>query len=145
MNSPALNPEVFSPIRYDWDEDFDIKDFKKAIDNFNNAEANAADENSRYLDRVSIDEAARITYTDSVEELLSSLKHDIVIPLIISPTFMDFTNDIIKTALVEHGFAGIEALQPYAGDRKKDMKEITVKWRLDKILNWQMLDRRIDE
>lgn len=58
---------------------------------------------------------------------------------------MDFANDIIKTALVEHGFAGGEALRPYAGDRKKDLKDFTVKWRLDKILNWQMLDRRIDE
>ncbi|KAF9458011.1 hypothetical protein BDZ94DRAFT_1292213 [Collybia nuda] len=100
---------------------------------------------------VHISEVARTTYADSVEVLLSS-KHDIAIPLFLSPDFMDFANDIIKTALTEHGLAPVEALQPYSNetsdsdeDGEDDPEEIMVLWRLDKILNWQMLDRQIDE
>lgn len=151
---------------YDWNETFNIKDFKQSIDEFNKKELMSAQNNSSMLHedaQVDVGEAARTTYADSVKALLSPLKHDVVIPLVVSPSFMAFANDTIKAALGDHGFEAVDALQPFAGWEPKDddddddddycssrygdrgPEEVMVKWRLDKILNWQMLDRRIDE
>lgn len=154
--------------RYDWNENFSIKDFKRSIDEFNKKELMSAQNNSCMLHedaQVDVGEAARTTYADSVKALLSPLQHDVVIPLVVSPDFMAFANDTINAALVDHGFEAVDALQPFAGWEPKEdddededdddycssrygdqgPEEVMVKWRLDKILNWQMLDRRIDE
>lgn len=95
------------------------------------------------MDNTKIPKVARTTYAESVDDLLS--KHDVLIPLVVSPKFMKFANQSIKAALVDHGFPGVDALHPISKADHKNSAEIPVIWRLDNILNWQMLDRRIDE
>ncbi|KAF9458022.1 hypothetical protein BDZ94DRAFT_1227060 [Collybia nuda] len=138
-----FNTPYDDTLVYDWDKSFNAQYFKATINWFNSHELDSAEMNEG---------AARTMYVDSIKALLSS-KHDIVIPLVVSLGFMDFVNNTVKAALVEYGFEAIDALQPYnekwmseaAGGRAQDPGRIIVKWRLNKILNWQMLDCHIDE
>lgn len=85
----------------------------------------------------------RLTYGSSVDEVLSPA-NDITILLVLSPDFVEFANNLIAEALTEAGISDVSSplniIQPEAG-----ASECVVSWRLDSVLNWQMLDRRIDE
>ncbi|KDQ15211.1 hypothetical protein BOTBODRAFT_174059 [Botryobasidium botryosum FD-172 SS1] len=134
---------------YKWDENFNLKDFKSAIDEFNAKESKNASHNGSYhLDiPTSKVPAARVTYATSVDKVFSA-ENDVVIPLIMTPNFMEFANDLIVKSLQEAlKETNVEApIKLYNNKAAGDGDEETlVIWRLDRILNWQMFDRRIDE
>ncbi|KAJ7578019.1 hypothetical protein C8J56DRAFT_364210 [Mycena floridula] len=134
---------------YTWDASFDVDEFKHAIDSFNMKESVAFVENSertatyedRGLDRSDIAKIARVTYGDSVDDILSAHK-DIVIALVIDRDLMDYANELLLAGLKESGFPQASAPLIALSDEEK---KIPVLWRLDRILNWQMMSRRIDE
>lgn len=92
--------------------------------------------------------ATRITYGDSVKQVLSP-KNDIRIPLILDRYFLEFANTEIVAALegakelVELGKNDCAA--PLTLIHEEDEDKVLAMWRLNKVSNWQMLDRRIDE
>lgn len=93
--------------------------------------------------------AARITYADNIEQALSAEK-DIIIPLWVPEEFSQFANDIILKALTEHDQPShAPPLKVEVNGKDTDvygeMGADLTRWTLDMVLNWQMLDRRIDE
>jgi hypothetical protein len=85
-----------------------------------------------------------VTYADSVDEALSAAK-DLRIALWVPEEFVELANNMTAKALAEHGKAD------HAPPLKIVLSEDDVSngpmalWTLDAVLNWQMLDRRIDE
>jgi len=134
--------------RYSWDKDFKIELFKKELDKFNEQEISAAIDGVG--DSAEDFDAARITYADDVATLFSSEK-DIVIPLFMPKGFLDHANQLILAGLAEtlpNHDAQNGPLKFFAkadGYYQVKLELDMVLWRLDKVLNWQMLDRRIDE
>jgi hypothetical protein len=139
--------------RYEWNKDFDIKTFKKTIDAANKHEARQSDIDARDYKKSNFKElylaVARSTYASSVDEVLSPAK-DLVIPLYLGDRdFVDFSNNLTLEALAETGYSQAKPpLQiPTVNGKPVKLWEQTpaVFWRLNSVLNWQMLDRRIDE
>lgn len=94
-------------------------------------------------------EAARITYADNIEQALSAEK-DIIIPLWVPEEFAQFANEVMLKALAEHGKTShAPPLKVEINGKDTDvygeMGADLTRWTLDMVLNWQMLDRRIDE
>ncbi len=139
-------------ISYGWDASFRIKGLTDAIDAYNQKELQNAQENSHVNQgqgsTPKMECVARVTYADSVDEILSSAK-DVVIPLILTTEFMEFANGLTLKALEEAGpkVDDEDRMRPLipADHADPEEDESTVYWRLNKALNWQMLDRRIDE
>ncbi|KZV86229.1 hypothetical protein EXIGLDRAFT_653432 [Exidia glandulosa HHB12029] len=163
---------------YTWDSEFTIKDFKRSMDEYNKKEMvhtrdrlvdpMGREERDRFFKLKVTFPAARITYADSIEELLSREK-DLQIPLIVPGPFFHFANKVTLD--------GLQRAHPPSKDRSngplsefyradpdeddddedgdEDMNDGSEKeiyggtafatWRLDCVLNWQMLDRSIDE
>ena len=163
--------ELTDPLRvysFAWDDTFTIPAFKKAIDEFNAREADASS-GWRFPeileDTPSIEGIARVSYADSIQDVLSPA-HDLVIPLVVGVYFLKFANEMISTAIKEAKLSSATTPQEppltilagglgsSAGD--SDSEDIDERydegssdrlalWRFNNILNWQMLDRRIDE
>ncbi|KAJ7046527.1 hypothetical protein C8F04DRAFT_1060811 [Mycena alexandri] len=136
---------------YQWDSTFNLADFKQALDDHNRQEADVVSDNFHYLSyRTKPPQipAARITYADSVEQVLSS-ENDIRIPLILDLSFMNFANTQIVAALDgAKQAAGLDlndCTPPLTVIYKEEEEKTLAMWRLNKILNWQMFDREIDE
>lgn len=121
----------------------------RAIDSFNKKELTAAydrldDVRGGKLPTIS---AARITYAKSIDELMSSEK-DLRIPLILPQPFRDFANKLTLQGLRQsHPPSKDRAEGPLSiiGHVEEHWPDAPVLWCLDNILNWQMLDRSIDE
>lgn len=134
---------------YEWNESFNIEDFSKSIDLFNDREREGFTEAYESIEwcrddaPLAISAAARLTYGTSVDKVLSKEK-DIRIPLILKEKFVEFANTAILKVLEEVGIKDcpppLEALRVKNSD-----KERAYMWRLSDVLNWQMIDRRIDE
>ncbi|KAJ6547310.1 hypothetical protein B0H19DRAFT_260972 [Mycena capillaripes] len=137
---------------YKWDRTFNLTDFKKALDDHNQQESEVVLDNFHYIASRAPNpnvHAARITYGDSVEQVLLP-KNDLRIPLIIDRSFMEFANTQIVAALQRaKTLAQIDesdCVAPLTLIYQEDENdEVLALWRLNKILNWQMLDRGIDE
>ncbi|KAJ7752106.1 hypothetical protein B0H16DRAFT_1317805 [Mycena metata] len=134
---------------YKWDSTFNLADFKHALAEHNRQEAAAVSDNFHsYGTKPSQILAARIAYADSVEQVLSS-ENDIQIPLILDSSFMNFANTQIVAAL--RGATQAARLEvndctpPLTVIDQEDDEKMLVMWRLNKILNWQMFNREIDE
>ncbi|KAK0446933.1 hypothetical protein EV421DRAFT_1734146, partial [Armillaria borealis] len=120
---------------YEWDESFTLESFCESIESFNEREAEGFMETYDYISEsrdITIS-AARVTYGSSVNN----------IPLILKKSFMDFANTTVLKALEE---AGIKDCPPPLEALEKDHDgERAFLWQLNSVLNWQMIDRRIDE
>jgi hypothetical protein len=134
--------------RYKWDRTFNLAEFKKALNDHNQKESEVVLDNAHQVADVDSIPAARITYGDSVEQVLLPA-NDIIIPLILDRSFFDFANTEIVSAL-----QGVKELADLdEGDCAAPLtlvssdytEEVIALWRLNKVLNWQMLDRRLDE
>ncbi|KAF7338483.1 hypothetical protein MVEN_02074300 [Mycena venus] len=130
---------------------------RKALDDHNRQESQVAQWNTydRY-GKLPLP-AARITYGDSVEQVLLP-KNDILIPLTLDWSFFKFANSNIVSALQRAKKSGelddsdcvapltlVGDALPGEDEETIDDVEVIALWRLSKVLNWQMLDRRIDE
>ncbi|KAK7453509.1 hypothetical protein VKT23_011788 [Stygiomarasmius scandens] len=140
---------------YEWNSSFSLSNFKQAIDKFNENERRAAENNLMYLDNEGSDDlqsalrsksTSRISYASSVEELFGSEK-DIVLPITTEPNFVKYANRVVKEGLESAGFHNQDLpILDVGFDQSKDKNSrIMVLWKLTKVLNWQMVDRRIDE
>ncbi|KAF8331422.1 uncharacterized protein EI90DRAFT_3198442 [Cantharellus anzutake] len=138
---------------YKWDASFTIPEFKKAIEKFNSRESDFSFRTwpkCQSFDRLPKDAVARVTYADSVLEVMGP-SNDIGIPLVMTTSAVGWVNETIETALQECGmkFGSEHPLVVFGSSEDSDWEdsrdETIVLWRLDKITNWQMLDRRIDE
>ncbi|TRM65507.1 hypothetical protein BD626DRAFT_616231 [Schizophyllum amplum] len=129
---------------YTWDTSFNVEDFKKAIDAFNQKEGEGFGQYA--LEETDVP-AARITYATTVAELLDA-SHDICIPLFLGKSFMAYAQEVIDKALKA---AKLQLVNPVFTAMESEESgyemfgQAPVLWRLDKLLNWQMVDRRIDE
>ncbi|EJD52355.1 hypothetical protein AURDEDRAFT_158081 [Auricularia subglabra TFB-10046 SS5] len=144
---------------YTWDESFSIPDFKRALDDYNKREKKAARLNTdAALDRLDVAPVkattnfpiARITYADSADALLAAEK-DLRIPLVLPLAFMRFANETILAGLARASVPRTQGPLTVAvpvgeaeGGGEVDAEQMVI-WQLDSVLNWQMLDRAIDE
>ncbi|KAJ7684913.1 hypothetical protein DFH06DRAFT_1277443 [Mycena polygramma] len=134
---------------YKWDHTFNLTEFKKALDAHNQQESDAVSENLYHIANRAKIQAARITYGDSVEQVLLP-ENDIIIPLILHRSFLEFANTQTVAALQEAKSLSrlnkSDCAAPLTLIHEDEGEDQTLAmWRLNKILNWQMLDRRIDE
>lgn len=153
--NPSSHASLLMCFRYLWDEKFNLDLFKRSIEEYNQSEIDNVREKGwkqRNLD------PKRVTYGVTVDEILSP-ENDIVIPLLMGKPFFDFANDTTSKALDDQGCSSQEPLlvrvnpvddfpDDYDGFHGYDQEveeEFLVLWRLTRVLNWQMLDRRIDE
>ncbi|KZV86223.1 hypothetical protein EXIGLDRAFT_622192, partial [Exidia glandulosa HHB12029] len=132
---------------YAWNESFTIEEFKRALDAFNQKEIDHTRERIDWQEsRGRFDKpipARRITYADTIDELLSPEK-DIQIPVFLPQHFLDFANKLILEALRQAHPLSKER-SDLEGPLNIEGCDPAVLWRLDCVLNWQMLDRTIDE
>ncbi|KAL1762846.1 hypothetical protein FB107DRAFT_198438, partial [Schizophyllum commune] len=132
---------------YTWDENFSLEDFKQAIDEFNKKETKNFGMHL-YQSRQGAVQAARITYADNANALLDA-EHDIKIPLFLGAKFKEYAEQIIGEAVKDHG---LQLANPVLREVETELEPQfdaygmqPVLWQLDRVLNWQMVDRRIDE
>lgn len=91
----------------------------------------------------------RIAYADSVSALLGE-EGTIQLHFFTAGAVAEFANKIIRTALEEHGLYDAskteDLLRPlFDVQDEGDWDVEAVQWRVDSVLGWQQIDRRIDE
>ncbi|KAJ3780950.1 hypothetical protein GGU10DRAFT_368192 [Lentinula aff. detonsa] len=138
---------------YDWDDKFTVENFIKAIDSFNDSEKNAMKKEwDRVADKkpkkIGFPVVKRVSYASSIDEIFSVV-NDIYIPIFTTGEFVKFANDLVINALqesklTEDRMAKVKLPLKRIGNNK-DYGVVLAVWQLDNILNWQMVDRRIDE
>ncbi|KAJ3991807.1 hypothetical protein F5050DRAFT_1898377 [Lentinula boryana] len=139
---------------YEWDDKFTVENFIEAIDSFNDREKNAM---KKEWDRIADKKAKkigfpvikRVSYASSIDEIFSVV-NDIYIPIFTTGEFVKFANDFVINALQElkldeDKMAKVKRLPLRLIGNSKDIGVVLAVWQLDNILNWQMVDRRIDE
>lgn len=147
----GLSAWLILGFRYAWNDSFTIEEFKRALDAFNQKEIDHTRERIDWQEsRGRFDKptpACRIAYADTIDELLSREK-DIQIPVFLPQHFLDFANKLILEALQQAHPPSKERSdfeEPLKMFYKGEGCDPAVLWRLDCVLNWQMLDRTIDE
>ncbi|KAJ4464596.1 hypothetical protein C8R41DRAFT_859730 [Lentinula lateritia] len=137
---------------YEWDENFSVKAFIEAIDSFNRREKDAMQSEWDTITVIGakgfeFPEVKRDTYSRSFEEIFS-LDKDMTIPIFTTEGFVQFANDLVMKALQESNLDKMSKNKqmPLAIIGKDEDQDVVIAlWHLDSILNWQMVDRRIDE
>ncbi|KIY61451.1 hypothetical protein CYLTODRAFT_495250 [Cylindrobasidium torrendii FP15055 ss-10] len=134
--------------RYRWDQKFDMVDFCKEIRSFNQEETKIISQSLRhYQADLKLDKAKnsvrRLTYGTDIDDIFSRV-HDLEVILVLSEDFVSFSNSILEQAMTDVGHPS--TFPPLTIISKSRItQECLVSWKLDYALNWQMLDRRIDE
>ncbi|KAI5824408.1 hypothetical protein K523DRAFT_420814, partial [Schizophyllum commune Tattone D] len=132
---------------YAWDENFNLDNFKQAIDEFNKKESKNFGMHL-YQSRQGAVQAARITYADTADALLDA-EHDIKIPLFLGAKFKEYAEQIIGEAVKDQGLQLANPVLRHVETELEPQFDAygmqPVLWQLDRVLNWQMVDRRIDE
>ncbi|KAJ3752869.1 hypothetical protein EV360DRAFT_88328 [Lentinula raphanica] len=138
---------------YEWDDSFTIPKFTHAIDVFSECETNVLQERWAHFAE-NHDEPAqfpavkRVTYSSTIDEIFAD-KNNISIPIFATARFVHFANDILMGAFQELNLheetttseCPLKIVEP----AMQENDVVLALWRLDHILTWQMLDRRIDE
>ena len=133
-------------------EDFNMREFRRFIDPLENYEPNGDHrEETQAIRRLSLSSSTRLIHEPS---------NDVVLGLELPHPFAVYVNDLVKTTLKEKGL--------WTGDRDPVLSRIRCMpfrdelvtersilnaearigfylWRIDSVLMWQQLDRRIDE
>lgn len=87
----------------------------------------------------------RVTYGISIDTVLSS-SNDLAIAIFTTTEFVEFANELVMKALSKKGLPSKIPLEILTKPVRDEHEELVVAlWRFDKVLNWQMVDRRIDE
>lgn len=138
--------------RYEWDESFTIENFKRVVQEFNSQEcsrvayylANHTEGGVKAHIPLAV---ARLTYGTTLDEVYSKEK-DIAIPLIIPTQFLEYASRITMGALRERGVVqDMTVLEEITclDDLDGFEEEVMAIWYLNRITQWQLFDRRIDE
>ncbi|KAJ3837544.1 hypothetical protein F5878DRAFT_622155 [Lentinula raphanica] len=140
---------------YEWDDKFTIPNFTKAIDSFNDREVEALQEEWDYFadsnnESAELPVIKRVSYASTFTEIFSD-KNDMAIAIFTTDAFVHFANELVMKALQESNLdktktgsvkpPPLEIIEP----EMESSDVVLALWRLDNILNWQMVDRRIDE
>lgn len=92
----------------------------------------------------------RVAYNQDLVGLLGP-HGDIVLLFVAGAGFVTFANETIRAALAEHSLADapmedtIKVLETIPGENRERSRVDVVKWRINSVLSWQQIDRRIDE
>ncbi|KAJ3730207.1 hypothetical protein C8R42DRAFT_714913 [Lentinula raphanica] len=138
---------------YEWDDNFTIPNFTEAIDSFNKRELDAMQEEWNHVadDRIETFPAIkRVSYSSTIDQIFSD-QNNMSIPILMTEAFVQFANELVMKALQElnlnKGRDGKTKPFPLEiiGPENEEYGVVLAIWRLDCILNWQMVDRRIDE
>ncbi|KAF8311748.1 hypothetical protein DL93DRAFT_1385226 [Clavulina sp. PMI_390] len=162
-NNYDLGPTGYddSPL-YAWGKDFDLKAFKRALDDYNAKDyACFSDSYNEIIDGQpeedgidldAVGKTRRVSYAKEVSTLLES-EGDVILLFFASPGFANFANELVRTAIrensdttPEHGEM-VEVLGSY---KRQQLNDVVVpmemlKWRINAVVGWQQIDRRIDE
>jgi hypothetical protein len=96
----------------------------------------------------------RNSFAPTLKEVLSETE-DIKLYLFMSPSFLAYASDLIRQALVECGLIGKDEKGPNIlynvlvhraeGDNYSKQNPVLVCWRINAVVAWQQVDRRVDE
>ncbi|KAF8287611.1 hypothetical protein DL93DRAFT_2092212 [Clavulina sp. PMI_390] len=148
-----------SPV-YTWGKGFNLEGLKRALEEYNEKDArnfratysemptdHSGDSDPKPLEETG--QTRRVCYAPDASSLLQP-QGDVVLLFFASPGFADFANGLVKEALREHSLPVpeneeiIEVLGSWdLEDREKELEAL--RWRINSILGWQQIDRRIDE
>ncbi|KAJ3795037.1 hypothetical protein GGU11DRAFT_793730 [Lentinula aff. detonsa] len=139
---------------YEWDDKFTVENFIEAIDSYNDREKNAMKEEwdsvaDEEAEKIEFPVIKRVSYASSIEEIFS-VANDIYIPIFTTGEFVKFANDLVINALQESNLdedkmAKVKSLPLRLLGNNNGHGVVLALWQLNHILNWQMVDRRIDE
>ncbi|KAJ3823192.1 hypothetical protein F5880DRAFT_1653181 [Lentinula raphanica] len=138
---------------YEWNDRFAIPRFTTAIDVFSECETNDFQAKwACFADNEPADfpVVKRVTYASAINEIFAD-ENNMSMPIFTTHAFVRFANEIVMRALKE-----LNLVTESSGRAKTFPLEIIdptmtenglvlALWRLDRILTWQMVDRRIDE
>ncbi|KAF8311764.1 hypothetical protein DL93DRAFT_2082968 [Clavulina sp. PMI_390] len=154
-----------SPI-YAWGKDFELEAFKRTLEEYNHKDYTAFETSydtimegefeQAEVDLLTIGKTRRVSFAPEVSSLLEP-EGDIILLFFASPGFATFANDLVKAALQEHSLPlpnsesdewdMIQILGLYTRQQQDD-DEVDLemlKWRINAVIGWQQIDRRIDE
>ncbi|KIY65347.1 hypothetical protein CYLTODRAFT_456409 [Cylindrobasidium torrendii FP15055 ss-10] len=145
------NVPVMETPRCSWDSNFSVKNFRRSIDALNKLEATiiaqAICDAELPYSLLTVDDpkdlVKRITYTSSIERMFQPGQNPELVVLV-TKEFAAYANGLVLQALADAGFVGRPA-PLHILKECSSTNTCLVSWRLDGVLNWQMLDRRIDE
>ncbi|KAJ3781240.1 hypothetical protein GGU10DRAFT_299913 [Lentinula aff. detonsa] len=139
---------------YEWDDKFTVEKFIEAIDSYNDREKNAMKEEwdsvaDEEAEKIEFPVIKRVSYARSIEEIFSVV-NDLYIPIFTTGEFVKFANDLVINALQESDLdedkmAKVKSLPLRLIGNNNNYGVVLALWQLNNILNWQMVDRRIDE
>ncbi|KAF8311766.1 hypothetical protein DL93DRAFT_2168872 [Clavulina sp. PMI_390] len=154
-----------SPV-YTWGKDFSLESFKRVLEDYNAKdyrgfeasydEIMQSEDAPEEQDLEAIGKTRRSSFAADVSTLLNP-EGDIILLFFASPGFADFADGLVKKALEENTLPLpkedvdegkiIKVLESYTridGDGAEIPMEM-LKWRINAIVGWQQIDRRIDE
>ncbi|KAL0578903.1 hypothetical protein V5O48_003094 [Marasmius crinis-equi] len=137
---------------YQWTRDFNIPKFCDHLDDYNQRLTAQVEEVAEYIlfqPRHSLvwSGVKRVTYSPSASGVLSE-DNDLVLPVVMPKEMIHFANELILDSLQEHG---VKRMEPplrivYEDETQWLSKGLCLAtWNIDTVLNWQILDRKIDE
>ncbi|KAL0564065.1 hypothetical protein V5O48_017991 [Marasmius crinis-equi] len=135
---------------YRWSRDFSIPEFREHLDAYNARLTTQVEETVEYVlfrPRASLGfSVKRVTHDSSVSGILSR-ENDLKVPLVMHKDMVLFANKLILAALEKHGIGNAEPPLHvvYEDDAWSSRRLCLVAWNIDPVLNWQLLDRSIDE
>lgn len=97
----VLTFKIFNSHRYAWDSTFTINGSKRSMDDFNAKEQKHAKNLGRNAGRAAYASVARLTSSESIDEILTSAK-DVLIPAMMPKSFFDFADKMLTT--IRSGF-----------------------------------------
>ncbi|KAL0578207.1 hypothetical protein V5O48_003782 [Marasmius crinis-equi] len=142
--------------KYIWNEAFDIPSFRNTIRDFNRSLADKFEDKAHTLYFWPYSDALlkvrRISCGDTVSDILSPEK-DLYIPLVLPKDLVTFANKTIEDVIRDGGFDDSPPVLTVLYEDQSGSKHwgpargnCLVVWRLSmRLMNWQMMDRRLDE
>ncbi|KAF7329112.1 hypothetical protein MKEN_00171700 [Mycena kentingensis (nom. inval.)] len=157
-----------SPLAYDdtpyytWDEHFDLNEFKKSLDNFNNSLTTGwihTHEEVADFDLLSLEDphydfkdVKRVTYAKDADGVLVEV-NDVSMPVILPANFAEYANELLEAVMIDAGMDAQRSITRFDpndefGDDEVDENDARLHlyiWRIPLGLIWQEMDRRKDE
>jgi hypothetical protein len=134
--------------RYRWNESFHPADLIQEISSVNAREQQVLEQN---LETDSShnrpEQPTRIAHADSVVSALDP-SNDMTIPVWLPAPFAQYANDLIQKSLQAVGLADATRLPTLIAATLPPLEGSDLRlhfWRIDSVIMWQQLNRRIDE
>ncbi|KAF8311713.1 hypothetical protein DL93DRAFT_2098630 [Clavulina sp. PMI_390] len=151
---------------YIWGKDFNLEYFKHSLEKYNEKDYTAfcdscdeimeGERGGEEIDLDAIGETRRVSFATDLSSLLEP-KGDVILLFFAAPGFAHFANKLVNAALQDRGLAlpsptvetanMIDVLGSYTRqhDDDEEVPMEMLRWRINSIVGWQQIDRRIDE